>query len=57
VAALHEYSPGRYAVFVLKDGKLAQQLVEVGLEDLVNAEIKSGLQPGDVVSTGLLVTQ
>ncbi len=53
ISALHEYAPGKYAVFVLKDGKLTPQLVEVGLEDLVNAEIKSGLQVGDVVSTGL----
>jgi multidrug efflux pump subunit AcrA (membrane-fusion protein) len=57
LTALHEYAPGKYAAFVVKDGKLTPQLVEVGLQDLVNAEIKSGLQPGDVVSTGLLATQ
>jgi RND family efflux transporter MFP subunit len=52
VSALHEYEPGKYAVFILKDGKLVSQFVEVGLQDLVNAEIKSGLEPGDVVSVG-----
>jgi RND family efflux transporter MFP subunit len=57
LAALHEYSPGQYAVFVMRDGQLKPQLVEVGLKDLVSAEIKSGLQPGDTVSTGLLATR
>ena len=51
VTALHESSPGNYEVFVVKAGKLTAQPVTVGLEDQVNAEIKSGLQPGDVVST------
>ena len=57
LSALHEYSTGKYAVFVMRNGKLTVQFVEVGLEDLVNAEIKSGLQVGDVVSTGLLATK
>ena len=57
VAALHETSPGQYAVFVLKNGKLTLTNVTVGLQDLVNAEIKSGLQPGDVVSTGIVGTK
>jgi len=57
LAALHEYAPGKYAVFVLRNGKLTVQMVEVGLQDLVSAEIKSGLQVGDVVSTGLLATK
>jgi multidrug efflux pump subunit AcrA (membrane-fusion protein) len=57
LAALHAYSPGKYAVFVMRNGKLTVQFVEVGLQDLVNAEIKSGLQPGDIVSTGLLGTK
>ena len=51
-AALHEYSPGQYAVFVMRGGKLSVDFVQVGLKDLVSAEIKSGLQPGDVISTG-----
>jgi multidrug efflux pump subunit AcrA (membrane-fusion protein) len=57
LAALHEYSPGKYAVLVMRNGKLSVQLVQVGLRDLVNAEIKSGLQAGDIVSTGLLATK
>jgi HlyD family secretion protein len=57
LAALHEYSPGKYAVFVMRNEKPTVQFVEVGLKDLVSAEIKSGLQAGDVVSTGLVGTK
>ncbi|MCL4530076.1 MAG: efflux RND transporter periplasmic adaptor subunit, partial [Chloroflexi bacterium] len=44
VAALHETTPGQYAVFVVKNGQLTLTDVTVGLQDPVNAEIKSGLQ-------------
>ncbi len=57
VAALHEYAPGQYAVFVMRNGKLSVDFVQVGLKDQVQAEIKSGLNAGDVVSTGLVVTK
>jgi len=57
LAALHEYAPGKYAVFVMRNGTLSVVFVEVGLKDTVTAEIKSGLQVGDVVSTGLLGTK
>ncbi len=53
VDALHEYAPGKYSVFVMQNGQLTVRDVEVGLQDLVNAEIKSGLRPGEVVSTGI----
>jgi HlyD family secretion protein len=56
VNALHEYAPGKYAVFVDQNGKLTVRDVEIGLMDLVNAEVKSGLQPGEVVSTGIAET-
>ena len=55
--ALHEYTPGKFAVFVMRNGKLSVDFVEVGLKDQVNAEIKSGLQPGDIISTGLVGTK
>jgi RND family efflux transporter MFP subunit len=43
----------QYAVFVvLPNGELEMRLVEVGLMDFVNAEIKSGLERGEVVSLG-----
>jgi RND family efflux transporter MFP subunit len=53
VEALRDLGGGQYGVFVLgSDGKLRLQVVQVGLEDLTYAEIKSGLNLGDVVSTG-----
>jgi HlyD family secretion protein len=57
VEALHELSPGEYAVFVMQDGELKLRYVEVGLNDLTFAEIKSGLEIGEVVSTGIVETQ
>ncbi len=57
LAALHEYSPGKYAVFVMKNGRLVVDFVQVGLQDQTNAEVTSGLKVGDVVSTGLVGTK
>jgi hypothetical protein len=53
VQALRELSSDQYAVFVVGvDGELELRPVEVGLQDYVNAEIRSGLQQGEVVSVG-----
>ena len=52
LTALHQSAPGKYTVMVRKNGQFSPVDVEVGLKDLVNAQITSGLQPGDVVSTG-----
>jgi HlyD family secretion protein len=53
VQALRELGEGQYAVFVVgADGELEMRMVEVGLMDYVNAEIRSGLQRGEMVSTG-----
>jgi RND family efflux transporter MFP subunit len=53
VQALRELGEDQYAVFVVSEsGELEMRLVEVGLQDYVNAEIRSGLRPGEVVSTG-----
>jgi len=57
VDALRETSPGSYAVFVVENGKPRLRVVEVGIQDLLYAEIKSGLEEGEVVSTGLVETQ
>jgi RND family efflux transporter MFP subunit len=55
--ALRELGEGRYAVFVVQpDGELELRPVEVGLRDLVNAEIRSGLSEGEVVSLGTAQT-
>ena len=56
VEALREISSGQYAVFVVKDGQPTLTLVEVGLMDLTYAEILSGLNQGDVVTTGIVET-
>jgi HlyD family secretion protein len=53
IQALRELGPGQYAVFVVQpNGELELRPVKVGLEDYVNAEILSGLEVGEVVSTG-----
>ncbi len=57
VAALHEYAPGKYAVFVMRNGRLSVDFVQVGIQDQVNAVVTSGLNAGDVVSTGLVGTK
>ena len=52
--ALRELGPDQHAVFVVQpDGELVLRPVEVGLMDFVNAEIISGLDLGEVVSTGV----
>jgi multidrug efflux pump subunit AcrA (membrane-fusion protein) len=57
VEALRELSPGEYAVFVMEDGELKLRPVEVGLMDFTFAEIKSGLEIGEVVTTGIVETE
>jgi multidrug efflux pump subunit AcrA (membrane-fusion protein) len=53
IQALREIAPDQYAVFVVQPNEeLELRVVEVGLKDYVNAEIKSGLEVGEVVSTG-----
>jgi HlyD family secretion protein len=58
VQALRELTPTSYAVFVLQpDGQLKLTPVTIGLRDFANAEILSGLQAGDLVSTGTVETK
>jgi HlyD family secretion protein len=57
IEALHEITPGQYAVFVMVNSKPQVRTVEVGLKDSVRAEIKSGLNEGDVVTTGITETK
>lgn len=53
IQALREIVPGSFAVFVVQpDGELVFRPVEVGLRDFLNAEIRSGLNVGEQVSTG-----
>ncbi len=56
VEALREIAPNEYAVFVMQNGELKLHTVTVGLMDYTSAEITSGLQAGDVVTTGVVQT-
>lgn len=57
VEALREISSGQYAVFVMQDGQPTLRMVEIGLMDYTYAEITSGLEQGEVVTTGIVETQ
>ena len=54
IQALRQLGTDQYAVFVVQpDGELALRPVEVGLQDFVSAEIISGLEASEIVSTGV----
>ncbi len=53
VQALREISPGQHAVFVVgANEELEFRPVQVGLRNFVNAEILTGLEEGETISTG-----
>jgi len=54
VEALRELGPDEYAVFVVEDGEPKLRIVQVGLVDITSAEILSGLQAGEIVTTGIV---
>jgi multidrug efflux pump subunit AcrA (membrane-fusion protein) len=54
VEALRELEPGEYAVFVVEDGEPKLRMVQVGLMDVTYAEIISGLEAGEIVTTGIV---
>ncbi|HLO29050.1 MAG TPA: efflux RND transporter periplasmic adaptor subunit [Anaerolineales bacterium] len=51
VSALKEVEPGKFIVYSMKNGKPVEQEVQIGLQDILNAEVRSGLKAGDVVLT------
>jgi HlyD family secretion protein len=55
--ALHEIGDGKYTLFVMENGTPTLRTVEVGLQDITYAEIKSGLEAGEIVTTGIVETQ
>jgi len=58
VQALRELAPGQFTVFVVDEsGELKIRPVEVGLRDFANAQILSGLEQGEVISTGTVETE
>ena len=56
-SALKEVEPGKYIVYLMKNDQPVEQTVEIGLQDILNAEVKSGLQVGDVVLTNATISQ
>ena len=56
VEALRKLDTGKYGVFVMQNGEPVFKTVEVGIQDETYAEIKSGLNEGDVVTTGIAET-
>ncbi len=58
VEALRELGPDEYAVFVVgDDGEPKLRTVEVGIMDFTSVEIISGLEAGEMVTTGIVATQ
>jgi RND family efflux transporter MFP subunit len=53
VAALRDIGDGQYGVFTVDKGTMKLNIVKVGLKDTTNAEILSGLELGQTVSTGI----
>ena len=56
VEAVREISPGRYSIFVMEGDQPQLRMIEVGLMDFTFAEITTGVEEGDVVTTGLVKT-
>jgi RND family efflux transporter MFP subunit len=57
VEALREIDAGEYAVFVMENGQPRLRVVTVGLMDFTSAEILSGLEAGEIVTTGIVETE
>ncbi|MBN1889111.1 MAG: efflux RND transporter periplasmic adaptor subunit [Thermoflexales bacterium] len=58
VQALRELESGQYAVFVVaENGQLKLRPVEIGLRDFANAQVLSGLEQGELISTGTVETK
>lgn len=51
--ALYETSPGKYAVYILENNEPVLRDIKIGLQDQIYAEVKSGLEPGEIVVTSL----
>jgi RND family efflux transporter MFP subunit len=56
IEALHP-AGDQFTVFVMQNGKPTLRVVQVGIQDQVSAEIISGLQAGDIVTTGITGTK
>ncbi len=54
--AVREIATGTYAVFVVENGEPTLRTVEIGISDLTTVEVISGLEAGEVVTTGIVET-
>jgi HlyD family secretion protein len=54
IEALREITPGNYAVFVIENNEPVLRIIEVGIIDITYAEVISGLEIGEIVSTGII---
>ena len=54
VEALRQIGSDEYTVFVVQGEELELRMVEVSLIDITFAAVTDGLQPGEVVSTGIV---
>jgi RND family efflux transporter MFP subunit len=54
VEALRQIGPDEYTVFVVQGEELEPRLVTVSLIDITYAAVTDGLEPGEVVSTGIV---
>lgn len=56
VEALHE-AAGEFTVFLMENGTPKLRVIQIGLKDDFYAVVLSGLNPGDVVTTGVVETK
>lgn len=57
IEALRDLGGGEFAVFVVENSEPVLRVVTVGLRDITYAQILSGVQAGDVVTTGIVASQ
>jgi HlyD family secretion protein len=57
IEAVRDLGDGTYAVFILENGQPVLHVVQVGLTDVTTAQIISGVQAGDTVTTGIVQTR
>ncbi len=57
VEALHDLGSGQYAVFVMTNGEPQARTVEIGIQTASYVQVTSGLEAGDVVTTGIMKTK
>jgi multidrug efflux pump subunit AcrA (membrane-fusion protein) len=51
VGAIHDKGGGKYTVTVLQNGQQVEREIQIGLKSDTYAEVKSGLETGEVVVT------